>query len=144
MSGWTALLLAGERPGGDPFARRQGAAAKALIPLAGVPMVARVAETLLASPAIDRLVVLAGRYLLLVAGAAFAAALFLGGGNGPLLPAWLWLLVKTVGLLVVLVVLRRRVPVLRPELLAAPAWLVALPLALLQLLLVSVVVVVRG
>lgn len=41
MSGarWTALLLAGERPGGDPFAKAHGVAAKALIPIAGEAMV---------------------------------------------------------------------------------------------------------
>ena len=58
MSGWTALLLAGSRPGGDPFARSRGVALKALIPIDGVPMVARVAETLLACAEIDRVVVL--------------------------------------------------------------------------------------
>ena len=61
MSGWTALLLAGSRPGGDPFAASQGVAAKALIPVGGVPMVARVAETLLACPAVGRIVVLTDR-----------------------------------------------------------------------------------
>lgn len=58
MSGWTALLLAGSRPEGDAFADGQGVKAKALIPIAGVPMVVRVAETLLACPAIGRIVVL--------------------------------------------------------------------------------------
>ena len=58
VSGWTALLLAGSRPGGDPFADSQGVAAKALIPIGGVPMVALVAETLLECAAIARIVVL--------------------------------------------------------------------------------------
>ena len=52
---------------------------------------------------VDRLLVLAGRYALLVAGAAAAVPLFLGGGAGPLLPGWGWVLVKTIlvsGLLV--------------------------------------------
>lgn len=88
----------------------------------------------------DRLVVQAGRYLLLAAGSAVAVCLFLGGGSGPLLPAWLWLLVKTVALLVVLVVLRRRLPLLRPDRFLEVGWLVLLPAALLQLLVVSVVV----
>ncbi|WP_369131265.1 NADH-quinone oxidoreductase subunit H [Modestobacter roseus] len=93
---------------------------------------------------VDRWLVTAGRYALLTAGAAFGATAFLGGGQGPLLPAWLWTLLKTAALLAVLVALRRRLPVLRPERLVAPAWLVVLPLTLLQLLVVSVVVVVRG
>ena len=93
---------------------------------------------------VDRWLAATGRYALLSAGSAFGATAFLGGGHGPLLPAWLWLLVKTGALLTGLVVLRRRLPVLRPERLAAPAWLVVLPLVLLQLLAVSIVVVVRG
>ena len=40
----TAIILAGERPGGDPLARQAGYEAKALIPLQGVPLVRRVAE----------------------------------------------------------------------------------------------------
>lgn len=58
MSGWTAILLAGSRPGGDPLARAHGIPFKAQIPVAGLPMISRVAETLLACPAIDRIVVL--------------------------------------------------------------------------------------
>ena len=56
---WTAILLAGQRPGENDFARSHGVAAKALIPVAGVPMLERVVRTLLASPAIGRIVVLA-------------------------------------------------------------------------------------
>ena len=56
---WTAIILAGERPGGDPFAASQGVAAKALIPVGGVPMLARVARTLLDCPDIARVLVLA-------------------------------------------------------------------------------------
>ena len=47
---WTALLLAGSRPGGDPFATANGVPIKPLIPVAGEPMVRRVARSLLASP----------------------------------------------------------------------------------------------
>ncbi|WP_019831212.1 nucleotidyltransferase family protein [Sphingomonas sp. PR090111-T3T-6A] len=49
MAGLTALLLAGRRPGVDPLAATRGQTLKALIPVAGTPMVARVAATLLAS-----------------------------------------------------------------------------------------------
>lgn len=53
MTRWTALLLAGSRPGGDPFAARYGAQIKALIPLAGEPMVLRPLRALLASSRIE-------------------------------------------------------------------------------------------
>jgi GTP:adenosylcobinamide-phosphate guanylyltransferase len=56
---WTALLLAGSRPGTDPFAAEHGIDLKALIPVGGVPMVARPAAALLAAPDIDRVRVLA-------------------------------------------------------------------------------------
>lgn len=87
----------------------------------------------------DRLVWQAGRYALLAAGAAFAVPLFLGGGAGPLLPAWLWSLVKTLAVLTALVWLRARVPTLRADRLAELAWLVLVPLTLLQLLAVGLV-----
>lgn len=49
MSRWTALLLAGSRPGGDSFAASYGAKMKALIPVAGEPMVLRPLRALMAS-----------------------------------------------------------------------------------------------
>lgn len=53
MIRYTALLLAGSRPGGDPFAARYGAAIKALIPIAGEPMVLRPLRALLASKHVE-------------------------------------------------------------------------------------------
>lgn len=58
-SGWTAIILAGQRPGENDFADSQGVPAKALIPVAGEPMLGRVARTLLRSPSVARIVVLA-------------------------------------------------------------------------------------
>ncbi|RST30082.1 4-diphosphocytidyl-2C-methyl-D-erythritol synthase [Sphingomonas ginkgonis] len=55
---WTALLLAGSRPGTDPFASAHGTDLKPLIPAAGAPMVARPARALLACEGTDRLLVL--------------------------------------------------------------------------------------
>lgn len=93
---------------------------------------------------VDRLVFEVGRYALLAAGAAFAVPMFLGGGSGPLLPAWAWVLVKTVALLAVLVWLRRRLPVFRPDKFMEVGWMVLLPAVLLQDLLVAVVAVGRS
>jgi CTP:molybdopterin cytidylyltransferase MocA len=66
---WTAILLAGERPGGDPLAAAEGVRFKALIPVAGEAMIGRVARTLLASPSIGRIVILAQQPDALLAGA---------------------------------------------------------------------------
>jgi len=92
----------------------------------------------------DRLLVLAGRYLLLAAGSAFAVTLFLGGGAGPLLPSPVWLVGKTLVLLGVLVAVRRWLPLLRPERFMEVGWLVLLPASLLQVLVVAVIALGRS
>ena len=59
MSGrWTAILLAGQRPGENQLAAGFGVALKPLIPVAGRAMVARVAAMLGACPEVGRIVVL--------------------------------------------------------------------------------------
>lgn len=93
---------------------------------------------------IDRLLFETGRYALLAAGAAFAVPLFLGGDAGPLLPGWLWVIVKTVALLSIFVLIRRRLPVLRPEKFMEVGWLVLLPAVLLQDFVVAVIAVWRS
>jgi NADH-quinone oxidoreductase subunit H len=104
-----------------------------------------IAGGVLAEPSgVDRLVLLAGRYALLAVGAGMATALFLGGGAGPVLPGWLWTVVKTSALLAALVAVRRRMPLLRADRVMRLAWLVVLPLTLVQLLVVSVVAAGRG
>ncbi|PZU59502.1 MAG: 4-diphosphocytidyl-2C-methyl-D-erythritol synthase [Sphingobium sp.] len=53
-----AILLAGSRPGSDPIAAAAGVPYKALVPVGGQPMVARVARTLLDHPRIGAVFVL--------------------------------------------------------------------------------------
>jgi GTP:adenosylcobinamide-phosphate guanylyltransferase len=54
---FTALVLAGSRPGGDPLAKAFGLSHKALLPVAGRPMLAWVLEALQASRDVDRVAV---------------------------------------------------------------------------------------
>ncbi|HEX8620336.1 MAG TPA: nucleotidyltransferase family protein [Allosphingosinicella sp.] len=68
MGEWTAIVLAGRRPGEDGFAAAHGVAAKALIRAGGEPMLGRVARTLLASPSIGPIVILAQDARSLLAG----------------------------------------------------------------------------
>jgi GTP:adenosylcobinamide-phosphate guanylyltransferase len=56
---YTALLLAGSRPGKDAFAARYAAEMKALIPIAGEPMLLRPLRALLASRQIESVRILA-------------------------------------------------------------------------------------
>ena len=54
----TAIVLAGSRPGRDAFAEQYGTDLKALIPIAGEPMVRRPIRALLGSAAVGRIIVL--------------------------------------------------------------------------------------
>jgi GTP:adenosylcobinamide-phosphate guanylyltransferase len=56
---YSAIVLAGSRPGVDPLAQSFGTDLKALIPVAGEPMVARPVRALLESAEIGKVIVLA-------------------------------------------------------------------------------------
>jgi GTP:adenosylcobinamide-phosphate guanylyltransferase len=58
MGEWTAIVLAGRRPGEDGFAAAHGVPAKALIEVGGEPMLGRVVRTLLDCPAVGSIVIL--------------------------------------------------------------------------------------
>ncbi|KPF74004.1 MAG: NTP transferase domain-containing protein [Blastomonas fulva] len=58
-AGWTALVLAGQRPGLDPVAAHFGMRTKSLVPVSGEPMLLRVLRTMLHTPCIARVLVLA-------------------------------------------------------------------------------------
>jgi GTP:adenosylcobinamide-phosphate guanylyltransferase len=55
---WTAVVLAGSRPGGDPLAAEFSIDLKALIPIAGEPMVRRPVRALLQAGMIGKVLVL--------------------------------------------------------------------------------------
>lgn len=92
------------------------------------------------SSGVDRLLLTLGRYALLGAGSAFAAAIFLGAGDGPVLPPWAWSVVKTLTVLCVLVAAGHRFPTVRTERFTEVGWLVLIPAALVQLLAVTLLV----
>ena len=58
---WTAIVLAGQRPGIDSLATHFGIETKALIPVGGIPMLTRVIAALEASPSVARIVILTQR-----------------------------------------------------------------------------------
>lgn len=55
---WTCIVLAGQRPGTDIFARHFGLERKALVPVCGQPMISHVLRTLHKSPHIGKIIVL--------------------------------------------------------------------------------------
>jgi len=55
---FTAIVLAGSRPGKDPFAERFGTDLKALIPVGGEPMVRKPVRALLESESVGSIIVL--------------------------------------------------------------------------------------
>jgi NADH-quinone oxidoreductase subunit H len=93
---------------------------------------------------VDRLVFAGGRWLLTVVAAAMAVPLFLGGGNGPWLPTWLWVTVKTAMVLAAMVWLRHRFPTVRMDRWTEFSWIVLVPLMIAQALVVALVVLGGG
>jgi NADH-quinone oxidoreductase subunit H len=67
---------------------------------------------------------------------------FLGGWRGPVLPDWLWFLVKVFIVFFVIIWVRTTVPRLRIDQLMALAWKFLFPLALLNLLITAVEILV--
>jgi NADH-quinone oxidoreductase subunit H len=65
--------------------------------------------------------------------AAIITTLFLGGWRGPILPPWLWFLVKVVAVFFIMVWTRTTLPRVRIDQLMALAWKFMLPLALINL-----------
>jgi GTP:adenosylcobinamide-phosphate guanylyltransferase len=72
---YAALILAGSRGADDPVARHAGQTHKALVPVAGVPMLLRVMRTLRQAPSIGRLVVCIDRPTFVQLNETFAADL---------------------------------------------------------------------
>lgn len=68
--------------------------------------------------------------VLILAAAGMTSALFLGGWYGPLLPEWLWMPVKTLGVAALMLWAGRKVPRFEIEALLSFAWKAAIPLAI--------------
>ncbi|MEW5701649.1 MAG: NADH-quinone oxidoreductase subunit NuoH [Candidatus Zixiibacteriota bacterium] len=70
---------------------------------------------------------------------AIATTLFFGGWNGPLLPSWMWFMIKTLIGVFVLMWFRWTYPRLRVDQLMGFAWKLLLPLAFVNLLVTGLV-----
>jgi len=77
-----------------------------------------------------------------VAISAIIATLFLSGWRGPLLPPWLWLIIKIVAVFFMMVWTRSTLPRVRIDQLMALAWKFLFPLALINLVITAIQVLV--
>lgn len=75
----------------------------------------------------------------LVAACAMATVLFFGGGSGFLLPSFVWFFIKVFALVALVMWIRWTFPRFRPDQLMDVSWKVLIPLALINLAIVSVV-----
>ena len=73
---------------------------------------------------------------------AIITTLFLGGWRGPLLPPWLWFIVKVIIVFFVMVWTRTTLPRVRIDQLMALAWKFLFPLALINLFITAIQVLV--
>ena len=69
---------------------------------------------------------------------AIIATLFLGGWRGPLLPPWLWFVIKVIAVFFVMVWTRTTLPRVRIDQLMALAWKFLFPLALINLIITAI------
>ncbi len=69
---------------------------------------------------------------------AIISTLFLGGWRGPLLPPWLWLLIKIIIVFFVMIWTRSTLPRARIDQLMAVAWKFLFPLAILNFLITGI------
>ncbi len=81
-----------------------------------------------------------GEYLGITLISALITVLFLGGWLGPILPGWIWFLVKTSIMIVLFIAIRAALPRLRYDQLMSLGWKVMLPIALVNMLVTAAVV----
>mgnify|MGYP001289176108 CR=1 FL=1 len=79
-------------------------------------------------------------YLSLFLICAIGSTLFLGGWQGPLLPPWIWFLIKTYVLIFVAMWMRGTLPRFRIDQMMAFAWKVLVPISLVNIVLTAVLV----
>ncbi|MBI4283934.1 MAG: NADH-quinone oxidoreductase subunit NuoH [Chloroflexi bacterium] len=70
--------------------------------------------------------------------ATIITTIFLGGWRGPILPPWLWFLIKIMAVFFFMVWTRTTLPRVRIDQLMALAWKLLLPLALLNLIITAI------
>jgi len=70
---------------------------------------------------------------------AIATTVFFGGWNGPLLPSWVWFLLKTFGIVLLMMLFRWTYPRLRVDQLMKFAWKFLVPVTFANLILAGII-----
>jgi len=83
-----------------------------------------------------------GRLALIITLAAATAVFYLGGWQGPLLPPWAWSAIKILLVTAIMLSAGRFMPRIREADLLAWCWMLGIPLALLNILVVGILVLV--
>jgi NADH-quinone oxidoreductase subunit H len=83
-----------------------------------------------------------GEYVHMQVFGALLAVFFLGGWHGPLLPPWIWLLLKIIVISLLMIWIRGTLPRLRYDQLMAIGWKVLIPAALLNILVTGAVLLI--
>jgi NADH-quinone oxidoreductase subunit H len=74
-------------------------------------------------------------YTNLVAVSALASTLFLGGWQGPWLPSWIWIIIKTYAVMLVFMWMKWTFPRIRMDHLMSFSWKVLIPVSLVNIIL---------
>lgn len=85
-----------------------------------------------------------GEYTAIFVSSAIAATLFLGGWQGPFMPGAFWLLLKTYGIVFIIMWVRWTFPRLRSDQLMNFAWKILIPLGILNLFVTALVLYLRN
>ena len=83
-----------------------------------------------------------GRLVLVITLAAATVVFYLGGWQGPWLPPWAWSAIKTLAVTAIMLAAGRYMPRIREADLLGWCWMLGIPLALLNILLVGILVLV--
>ena len=81
-----------------------------------------------------------GEYVAMLAMCWLAAVLFLGGWDGPFLPGWLWLFIKTYIFVLLNMWVRWTYPRIRIDHMFKLNWKVLIPLAVVNLAITGIVI----
>ncbi|AKC31996.1 NADH-quinone oxidoreductase subunit NuoH [Candidatus Pantoea carbekii] len=83
-----------------------------------------------------------GEYISIISVSAMIVTLFFGGWKGPLLPPFLWFMIKTIFFILIFILVRASLPRPRYDQVLSFGWKVCFPLTLLNLIITALVILI--